>query len=278
MARKRMIDPNFWQSEEVSRMSVFARLLFLGLVSNADDEGRGRANPVYLRSTVFPYDDLEADKVAEALAEISRHTSTLVYEVDGNHFFCLRSWRRWQKLDRPQKSVLPSPKEGVLRYEPRIRRGEGDDSTNARRSLDDCSTNARRSRGDGSTPIEEKGREDRREKNGVERAVRLPMEWGKTYKLAADDISHLKTLYKDVDVEAELGKMVGWLEANPTKRKPLSEAPAFVARWLGKASDDLRVVLAESEAAKKEDELYSRFGPTQFRDPVAGREVEEVRS
>ena len=43
MARRRMIDPNFWESEDVSRLSLFARLLFIGMISNADDEGRGRA-------------------------------------------------------------------------------------------------------------------------------------------------------------------------------------------------------------------------------------------
>ena len=49
MARKRMIDPNIWQSEDFNSLSLMGRLLFIGMFSNADDEGRGIANPVFLR-------------------------------------------------------------------------------------------------------------------------------------------------------------------------------------------------------------------------------------
>ena len=44
MARKRMIDPGIWQSEDFAKMSTLGKLVFIGLFSNADDEGRGRAN------------------------------------------------------------------------------------------------------------------------------------------------------------------------------------------------------------------------------------------
>ena len=57
MARKRMIDPNIWQSEDFGKLSLLAKIVFIGLFSNADDEGRGRANPVYLKSTLFPYEE-----------------------------------------------------------------------------------------------------------------------------------------------------------------------------------------------------------------------------
>ena len=42
MARKRMIDPNIWDSEDFSKLSILGRLLFIGMFSNADDEGRGK--------------------------------------------------------------------------------------------------------------------------------------------------------------------------------------------------------------------------------------------
>ena len=41
MARKRMIDPAIWQSQDFSRLSMLAKLVFIGLFSYADDEGRG---------------------------------------------------------------------------------------------------------------------------------------------------------------------------------------------------------------------------------------------
>ena len=42
-----MIDPNIWQSEDFSKLSTLGKLVFIGLFSLADDEGRGRSNPVY---------------------------------------------------------------------------------------------------------------------------------------------------------------------------------------------------------------------------------------
>ena len=52
-----MIVPEIWQSESFAQLSILAKLVFIGLFSNADDEGRGIANPVYIKSILFPYDD-----------------------------------------------------------------------------------------------------------------------------------------------------------------------------------------------------------------------------
>ena len=71
MARKRMVDPNIWQSEDFNSLPLLGRLLFIGMFSNADDEGRGVANPVFLRSMVFPYDEsIRGADIEKALSEI----------------------------------------------------------------------------------------------------------------------------------------------------------------------------------------------------------------
>lgn len=107
MARRRMIDPNFWQSEDISRLSPFARLLFIGMISNADDEGRGRANINYLKSIIFPYDDIRVAEVDKALSEISHNTSVVVYEVAHSRYYAFTKWEKWQRVDKPQKSIIP---------------------------------------------------------------------------------------------------------------------------------------------------------------------------
>lgn len=107
MARRRMIDPNFWQSEDISRLSPFARLLFIGMISNADDEGRGRANINYLKSTIFPYDDIRVAEVDKALSEVSHNTSVVVYEVAHSRYYAFTNWKKWQRVDKPQDSIIP---------------------------------------------------------------------------------------------------------------------------------------------------------------------------
>lgn len=128
MARRRMIDPNFWQSEDISRLSVFERLLFVGMFSNADDTGRGRANPNYLKSTIFPYDDMRAADVDKALSEISHNTSVILYEVANNRYYAFTNWEKWQRVDKPQPSQIPAPPESAGNDSGMIPESVGNDS------------------------------------------------------------------------------------------------------------------------------------------------------
>ncbi|MGB9845871.1 MAG: hypothetical protein ACPLRH_00005, partial [Desulfotomaculales bacterium] len=109
MARRRMIDPNFWQSQDVARLTIRQRLLAIGLFSNADDEGRGVANPAYVRAVVFPYDDIPAAEIEEDLQAIARWLELDLYEVDGNRYYAWSNWRKWQRVEKPQRSIIPAP-------------------------------------------------------------------------------------------------------------------------------------------------------------------------
>lgn len=108
MARKRMIDPNIWQSEDFSKLSTLGKLVFIGLFSLADDEGRGRCNPVYLKSTLFPYEEgIRSADIDKTLSEISSNMSVIFYSCDGSSYYSLYNWNIWQKIDRPSESKIP---------------------------------------------------------------------------------------------------------------------------------------------------------------------------
>ena len=108
MARKRMIDPNIWQSEDFSKLSTLGKLVFIGLFSLADDEGRGRSNPVYLKSTLFPYEEgIRSADIDKTLSEISSNMSVIFYSYDGSSYYSLYNWNTWQKIDRPTESKIP---------------------------------------------------------------------------------------------------------------------------------------------------------------------------
>jgi len=112
MARRRMIDPNFWQSEDISKLSLFARLLFIGMISNADDEGRGRANLSFLKSIIFPYDEVTTNEIEDALNEIQENTALVLYIVENSRYYTFSNWKKWQRVDKPQKSNIPSFQNG----------------------------------------------------------------------------------------------------------------------------------------------------------------------
>ena len=109
MARRRMIDPNFWGSEDVSRLSIGARMLLVGMISHADDEGRGRGNPAYLRSMVFPYDDIPTADIRDMLVQIGKWISVRLYTVNDQQYYEFANWTKWQRVDKPQQSIIPPP-------------------------------------------------------------------------------------------------------------------------------------------------------------------------
>lgn len=60
MARIRTLKPSVWRDKAFCSVSRDARLLFIGLISNADDEGRFEADPELLRAAIYPRDGFGA--------------------------------------------------------------------------------------------------------------------------------------------------------------------------------------------------------------------------
>lgn len=148
MARKRMISPEIWESRSFSRLSDFAKLIFIGLFSQADDEGYGNASPGYIRSKLFPNDEeRRLTDIKKALSEIALGMSINFYEVNGDNFYHLTHWSEWQKVDRPTKSRIPkapnSPHERGKGGGMPFREVLDESSTNARRILDEPSATNR---------------------------------------------------------------------------------------------------------------------------------------
>ena len=68
----------------------------------------------------------------------------------------------------------------------------------------------------------------------------LPLKGGQEAAFSLDDVLALAEDYPNVDVEAELRAMRGWLKANASKRKTLAGVKRFVGNWLGKAEREAR--------------------------------------
>lgn len=109
MPRKRMIDPSFWSDEKLGECTRDERLLFMGLISNADDEGYGRANPKLLRSSIFPYDDLRVSDLQKWLSRLGGLQLIALYEVNGQTYYYLPNFSKHQTINRPTPSIFPKP-------------------------------------------------------------------------------------------------------------------------------------------------------------------------
>lgn len=109
MTSRRMIDPHLWQSENVAKLTMRQRLLFVGLFSNADDQGRMRAHPLLIRSTIFPFDDISADDIETDLQSIVETGSILIYEQKGTRYLQVINWWKFQRPKWAWPSKIPAP-------------------------------------------------------------------------------------------------------------------------------------------------------------------------
>jgi hypothetical protein len=107
--RIRTLKPEMWADEKIGGLSRDARLLFVGLITMADDEGRLRAMPAAILGHVFPYDDDAPRKLAKWLEQIEMYGLIVRYEHAGKPYISLSGWERHQKINRARKSDLPAP-------------------------------------------------------------------------------------------------------------------------------------------------------------------------
>lgn len=90
------------------------------------------------------------------------------------------------------------------------------------------------------------------------------------FQVAQSDISKWSELYPAVDVEQELRSMIGWLDANPKKRKTRKGIKRFINAWLARAQD----AGGASPIAKKM--LIKENGPTPTRSMSAEDELCDI--
>jgi len=112
LARIRTIKPEFWEDETIGTLSREARLLFLATLNLADDEGLLRWNAEFLKASAFIYDpDISVDMVSGYMRELVSAELLFPY-VAGRvkqELAWIVTFRRHQKINRPQPAKLPPP-------------------------------------------------------------------------------------------------------------------------------------------------------------------------
>ncbi len=233
MARKRMLSPSIWESESFSALSDFAKLVFIGLISLSDDEGRGRANPSYIKSTLFPYDEhRRVAEVKSALSEIARCTSTQLYSVNGNDYYVLTSWTRWQRIDKPSKSKLPAP--------PANGEGEAISKNSENEKFVECSASIVRTLDEGSTIKKE-----------VEREREIKVNRSSRRFLSESEYAELCSFIGKADVDYYVERIKAFKERKP---QAVFDVKATILKW--KREDERRPQRTEKTYTTEELNAY----------------------
>lgn len=107
--RIRTVKPDCWADEAISRLSRDARLLFVVLLTVADDDGRFRDLPAQIIGHGYPEDvDVTARKVNAWMGELVAGGILVRYEVDGSGYATFPNWHIHQRINRYLPSKLPS--------------------------------------------------------------------------------------------------------------------------------------------------------------------------
>jgi len=97
-----------WVSEKVGRMPILPRLTFIGLISLADDEGRGRGDPRFMLGAMHAYSkDISEQSFLACLNNIEKERLAAFYVVDGAHYYALPGWKEHQYIEKPKTSKIP---------------------------------------------------------------------------------------------------------------------------------------------------------------------------
>jgi hypothetical protein len=132
MSRIRTIKPEFFLHEGLAELSPVHRLLFVGLWTLCDREGRLEDRPKRIKAMLFPWDDLEVDAL---LADLDASGFVQRYEAGESQYLAIPAFLKHQRPHpKEAPSTIPAPpsrekkRQAVKRNAPAAKglpRGEG---------------------------------------------------------------------------------------------------------------------------------------------------------
>jgi len=115
MANKRMINGYVWEDEFFYALSIFDRLLWIGVLT-ADDQGRFMDNAALIRSKVFPMDDIPLSDIEAGIQKFEAEGKIVRYGTKKKKCVQIINWWKHQSPRWAGESTMPAPKGWTDRY------------------------------------------------------------------------------------------------------------------------------------------------------------------
>ena len=111
--RTRNLKPKFFKNEYLGSLSIYARYLFAGLWCLADREGRLEDRPKQIEAEIFPYDDIDIEKLLGELTKNNGdHPFILRYQINGKRYIQILNFKKHQSVHPKEcPSIIPPPPE-----------------------------------------------------------------------------------------------------------------------------------------------------------------------
>jgi len=101
MARYRTIKPKFWDDEKIVKLSFEARLTFIAFWNFADDNGVIIGENVWLKSKIYPHEDIKMKKFASWIEEMLQLSLIIPVIYNKHIYYILPNFQRHQIINRP---------------------------------------------------------------------------------------------------------------------------------------------------------------------------------
>jgi hypothetical protein len=119
MARARNIKPGFFESEQLGRCPLGARLLFIAMWQVADRDGKLEERLMRLRAYTFPYDSISMEEINEWVDTLERESLIERYSVGDGKYVKIPKFTKHQNPhvnekdstipDKPSASTVQAP-------------------------------------------------------------------------------------------------------------------------------------------------------------------------
>jgi len=114
MPRIRYLKPEFFLDEDLSFVTVEARLTYEGLWCHADREGRLEDRPAYLKTQIWPYQEIDMNTILNELAKPKttdpEEAFILRYSINKKKYIQIVKFLEHQKPHHTErKSTIPPP-------------------------------------------------------------------------------------------------------------------------------------------------------------------------
>lgn len=116
--RIRTIKPEIWQS--LGELSHGARLLYIGLITRADDEGRMKYLPRQINASIFYEDEVPTRRFNRWVNELINEQLICIYCVKDRRYLAILRWNKHQRINRPNPSEYPCPSENMEKEQEEI--------------------------------------------------------------------------------------------------------------------------------------------------------------
>jgi hypothetical protein len=118
-----MLQPTVWDDPDLANVTPTERLLFIGLISLADDYGHISAHPMQLRKWIFGYDDFTTEQVREMRDHLLTSCRNLtLYTVEGQEYIHIANMDEYLPVRERRERRIRAGRTGRIHRESIVER------------------------------------------------------------------------------------------------------------------------------------------------------------